>query len=375
MKYLKSLTIEQLVATLTWSLVSGSAVYFGIQRFGFDHWRLHLSMLLMGFILLAFLRVTSHKPLSNAGRYALLAVHLVSAFGLYWLLPFNHLAIFVVLWSAVVPYFLPWHWCVRLSPLVAAPLWLSFGYYWEQQNAWLSALLFWTFNLFAMAMSRALIREADARQQADELNRELLATQSLLETATRQGERLRIARNIHDLLGHHLTALCINLQVAQHKTSGEAQQQVSRCYSLAKLLLSDVREAVSDIRENADLKWQNAIEVMFAQVPMLKLDLQVTPHTEVNDLGQAETLLRCVQESLTNTLRHSQASQMWLILTQTAEGLALTIKDDGHCPANWQEGNGLTGMRERVGAVGGTISFSGDAQGFVTQINLPECTV
>ena len=112
------------------------------------------------------------------------------------------------------------------------------------------------FNLFAMIMSNTAIKESKAREEADALNRQLLSTQQLKKQALTQDERLRIARNIHDVLGHHLTALTINLQVASRKAdlleSTESQaikRQVEQSHSIAKLLLSDVREAISDIRE------------------------------------------------------------------------------------------------------------------------------
>ena len=61
-------------------------------------------------------------------------------------------------------------------------------------------------------MVNTATKEREAKEHANQLNRELLATQELLSQASKQAERVRIARNIHDLLGHHLTALTINLR-------------------------------------------------------------------------------------------------------------------------------------------------------------------
>jgi hypothetical protein len=78
----------------------------------------------------------------------------------------------------------------------------------------ISATLFLMFNLFALIMMNTAIKERRAREQANQLNRELLATHSLLRQASQQAAMDKISHKINDLLGDHLTALTINLQVA-----------------------------------------------------------------------------------------------------------------------------------------------------------------
>lgn len=106
-------------------------------------------------------------------------------------------------------------------------------------------------------------------EQANQLNRELIATQSLLSEATKQSERLRISHNIHDVVGHHLTALTINLQVASHLTDGKGKEAVDQSYSVAKLLLSDVRSAVSEIRDMSVIDLRSALQRLFDNTPKL----------------------------------------------------------------------------------------------------------
>ena len=168
----------------------------------------------------------------------------------------EHLVFFIVIWSAILLYYVNWKKCVVISIPLALPTILIQGAVWQEQQAVLTGALFWAFKLFAMIMSNTAIKESKAREEADALNRQLLSTQQLKKQALTQDERLRIARNIHDVLGHHLTALTINLQVASRKAdlleSTESQaikRQVEQSHSIAKLLLSDVREAISDIRE------------------------------------------------------------------------------------------------------------------------------
>ena len=90
-----------------------------------------------------------------------------------------------------------------------------FALVWEQTNGlWLTAILFWTFNLFSLMMMESRKQAEVAREQAEQANRELRALQDLMQQASRKDERTRIARDIHDLVGHHLTALSLHLLVS-----------------------------------------------------------------------------------------------------------------------------------------------------------------
>ncbi len=75
----------------------------------------------------------------------------------------------------------------------------------------------------------------------------------MLTESSRIAERMRISRELHDLVGHHLTALSLNLEVANHLVGGAAQEHVRQAQTVARLLLTDVREAVSQLREDATI--------------------------------------------------------------------------------------------------------------------------
>lgn len=83
----------------------------------------------------------------------------------------------------------------------------------------------------------------------------------------------------------------------------------------------------------------------------------------VADPAIAETLLRLVQEALTNAVRHADAKVLHATLRREGEHLHLRIEDDGHLRGNLREGNGIAGMRERVEAVNGTLTLSANASG------------
>src|SRR5207244_2713563 len=83
---------------------------------------------------------------------------------------------------------------------------------------------------------------------------------------------LRIARDLHDLLGHHLAALSINLEVARHMTGGEAREQIEKSQAVTKLLLSDVRDVVSRMREDEPVDLTAAVKSLSDRVRKPGLD-------------------------------------------------------------------------------------------------------
>jgi signal transduction histidine kinase len=223
---------------------------------------------------------------------------------------------------------------------------------------------------FVLAISYTAISLQRERQQALDLNRELKAAQLQLAQSSRAGERLRIAREIHDLLGHQMTALILNLEVATHKTTGHGLAQVERALALAKMLLGDLRNAVSDMRENPAMDFDLALAELIADIPGLTVKLDCEDGLSVNDPATAEVVLRCIQEALTNTLRHAGARSCHIRLYGQDAELVLEITDDGTSLPKIKPGNGLTGMQERIIGLGGSVSWHGGS-GFRLLARLP----
>lgn len=374
-KLKKILSVESSTAVLAWLVVSSSTVWLMVSADSYSTSTILAAACCLLIFIISFLTAISELEFRNdyRVRIGLMALQYLAIVAAVFFIPYSYIAILVTIWSAQLPYFMPFRYAVWASPFWSAPIWLVFAFYWEANGVPLSALLFWTFNLFALVMVNATIKEQRARESANELNRELIATQTLLSEASKQAERVRIARNIHDLLGHHLTALTINLQVASRITEGEAQQKVQQCHDLSKLLLSDVREAVSEIREKSTIKLEDALTALLRDVPNLEIALNMTSDIVIDDVNLAETLLRCVQEGITNTLKHSNAKHFSIELEQQGNWVTLQMRDDGINKITTQlnEGNGLLGMRERITALGGDIKSALTVNGFTTQINLP----
>ncbi|PBJ82232.1 two-component sensor histidine kinase [Lysobacteraceae bacterium NML93-0399] len=239
-------------------------------------------------------------------------------------------------------------------------------------EAVLQAALYVGFTGFAFVTGLVARQQAQAREDQRRLNAELRATRALLAESVRVNERTRISRELHDLLGHHLTALSLNLEIASHLTSGQAQEHVGQAQTLAKLLLSDVREAVSQLRDDDAIDMRATLLPLAEHVPSLQVDMQLPVHFVVDDPERAHVLLRCTQEIITNAVRHSGASLLRLRYSQDLEAIRLDARDDGRGADAARAGNGLTGMRERLAAYGGSLQVeTAPDHGFVLRLELP----
>lgn len=277
--------------------------------------------------------------------------------------------------AGILPWILPLSfglvWLV-ISHLTVIPVFV-FGpmdlTWWE---ALMQSLLYAGFSTFVFVTGYVAKLQAAAREEQRRLNAELRATRTLLAENSRVGERLRISRELHDLLGHHLTALSLNLEVAGHLTEGIAQEHVKQSHVLAKLLLSDVREAVSEMRHGGSIDILASIEPLLLSVPNLQIELKADSSLRLEDPAQAQVLLRCVQELITNTIKHARAKKVELTLQKLDNLLILKSEDDGIGVELAKLGNGLQGMKERVAELNGQMLIqTSPNHGFSVSITLP----
>jgi signal transduction histidine kinase len=217
--------------------------------------------------------------------------------------------------------------------------------------------LFLGISGFAFMSGMVALRQHEARDELRKVNSELRATQALLADNTRIAERVRIARELHDLVGHHLTALTLNLEVATHLVEGKALEHVQQAHSLARLLLADVREVVSDMRLDDKVDLAAALRTLVSGTPEPVIHLNLPSELALTDPLRAQVLLRCAQEMITNSVRHAQAKNLWISLVQDQDGVALTARDDGRGVKKVETGNGLNGMKERLRQLGGELQI------------------
>ena len=224
-------------------------------------------------------------------------------------------------------------------------------------NAVLAGGLFLGISLFAFMSGVVTLRQHIARDALRKVNSELRATQALLADNTRIAERVRIARELHDLVGHHLTALTLNLEVATHLVDGKGLEHVQQAHSLAKLLLADVREVVNDMRVDDKVDLAAALRTLVSGVPEPQIHLDLPLELAMTDPRRAQVLLRCTQEMITNSVRHARAKNLWISLVHDVDGVALTARDDGRGVTSVEAGNGLNGMAERLRQLGGELKI------------------
>ncbi|MCJ8272523.1 MAG: histidine kinase [Psychrosphaera sp.] len=383
---LKQTPFEIIAAIVTWLMVGSVSVYALVVNNKQPVVMIGFVVALFCLFIISFIYSTSGTLVKRMViRKVHMLVQIVSVFTLYFILPINFTPILGTIWSAQLPQVTSFGRSVLISGLVCIPIFVIFQFYWEARSGIISAMVYWMFNVFAVVTMDRAFKEEQAKEQANQLNRELIATQSLLSEATKQSERLRISRNIHDVVGHHLTALTINLQVASHLTQGKAKAAVDQSYSVAKLLLGDVRSAVSEIRNMSVIDLRSALQRLFDHTPKLTVHFNFAESIEITEVGIAEVILRSVQEALTNALKHGGADQIWIDLSlqsnKAGQSLLLAIKDNGcasniltsgnAAPMTVIPGNGLTGMIERVEELNGELSYVAQPPFFAITIRIP----
>lgn len=216
-----------------------------------------------------------------------------------------------------------------------------------------------TFQAFAMLTTWFAVRADQANQLLAAVNADLLATRSLLEEGARDGERLRLSRELHDVAGHTLTALQLHLELAR-RLPDEAQRQarVEAAQGLAESLLRDIRGVVSQLRRHDGIDLPSALHALCRGFPGVSVQLDMDAGLRVADVERAQTLLRAAQEALTNAVRHGRARQVLVRLQHDGRRVWLQVDDDGSGDAGGvREGNGLRGMRERLARHGGELEL------------------
>ena len=182
-------------------------------------------------------------------------------------------------------------------------------------------------------------------------------------------ERERIARDLHDLLGHTLSVIAIKADLAAKlaaRGDGRAEREIRDVQTISRGALRQVREAVTGYR-GADLDG----ELAGARLACDARDIEFAVDRPRIDLppDREAVLAMCLREAVTNVIRHSDARRCRASLAREDSRLLLTVADDGRGGAIC-EGAGLAGMRERVERAGGDMTIDA-AQGVVLTVRLP----
>ena len=191
---------------------------------------------------------------------------------------------------------------------------------------------------------------------------ELRLSQDEVRRLAAVAERERIARDLHDLLGHTLSVVALKSELAGKLVSRDpaaARAQIDEVARVAREALGQVREAVSGFRRGGLLA-----ELAAARLALLGAEVELDSPDELPPLHPDDDALLalCLREACTNVLRHAQARRVSVELDVSAGFASLRITDDGRGGIG-QHGNGLTGMAERLQARGGRLLVESPAAG------------
>ncbi|MBT5902697.1 MAG: sensor histidine kinase [Opitutaceae bacterium] len=236
--------------------------------------------------------------------------------------------------------------------------------------------------LFSFVTRQALL----AREHAIELKNELEIANAQLRSQAAQTEELattrernRLAREIHDGVGHYLTVINVQTEAAQSLLKSDperASDALNKAAQLSRDALADVRRSVGSLR--TEEKRPPLIDTLRnltvgAAVP---IDFKVIGESRQLSTASEHALFRAAQEALTNIAKHAQATQSWLELDFSDVARAkLVVKDNGCGTRSGiadSRGFGICGMRERVDLLGGTVSSGDRAEGgFQVYVEVP----
>jgi signal transduction histidine kinase len=233
--------------------------------------------------------------------------------------------------------------------------------------------------VFIIAFTELAQRERQARQQLQQANQQLAEYAAQVEQLATMRERNRLAREVHDTLGHYLTVINVQLEVVTKlidSNPARAREAAVKAKELASEGLSEVRRSVSALRPTPleDKPLPEAIRglieasrdaglmVVFEQTGTLRA---LSPEMET-------VLYRATQESLTNIRKHAHASAANVCLTYQADTVSLRVRDNGVGRKDDEDNVGLSALRERVAALNGTVLAQNHLEGgFVLEVTLP----
>lgn len=312
--------------------------------------------------LLAFLGSNTACDRRPLLRIACFAIQAASALALVWLPANNSTSpVLLVVLVAQLAMTYPLRVVLPLAIVANLAVYLIYGRH-GHPNPLALVLSYGGFQLFAALTSHYARSAEEARDRLAQVNADLLATRALLADTARDGERLRVARELHDVAGHKLTALRLNLRALQ---AASPSPQLQLAEQLSAELLGDIRGVVHALRDAGGLDIDTALRALAAPYPRPALRLSIDAGVVVEDPALAETVLRTVQEALTNAARHGQAATLYVHLRRDGDLLRVDIEDDGRASLPLREGHGLTGMRERIDAFGGSLRIQRAGRGGV----------
>jgi signal transduction histidine kinase len=334
-----------------WQLASASVVYLALGIWGFEF---------------------AHR----VGRVVVSLAYLLIEFGIgMWInemAPGGLLPLILLPLAAQAVSLLPRVWATLMCLLVIAGVsgnlsWVPTWPVWFRNLASATAAV-----VFVVVYVGVAAREREARHRVEKLSAEVAQLAAA-------NERNRLAREIHDTLGHYLTVIHVQLEAARAVTRAEPDRAllaINRAQALARDGLAAVRQSVKALREDSRVdgiaeQLASLADAVRDETFSATFSASGTPRPVTAAVGLA--LHRTTLEALTNVRRHADASRVEIALAFEPNGrINLRVCDDGKGAAKLDGGFGLSGIRERAQQLGGSVSYETDAgQGFTLEMELP----
>ena len=282
-----------------------------------------------------------------------------------------------------------WQWLVYIA--VIAVLILPIGL---RHGSWTGALIniatIGAAVFFVAVFARLRLNEQQARERAERLMIDLEAANKQLAVYATQAEELamtqernRLAREIHDSLGHTLTIVNVQIEAAKVVMESEperASDALKKAQDMTLKALRQVRESVASLRESpvSNRPLEEAIRPLLEEAQsagiITEFKIVGNPYTLENKV--ALSLYRALQEGLTNVCKHASASRVDVLLAYQPNQVNLEIKDNGVGTTETAGGFGLLGIRERMQLLGGSLEIqTGMGKGFSLLVTIPVSNV
>jgi len=217
-----------------------------------------------------------------------------------------------------------------------------------------------------------------ANQDLQIANEQLKEYSKITEKMGETRERNRLAREIHDTLGHTLTGILAGLDACLttiELSPQETKKQLEMIAEVTRQGINEVRRSVNKLRPDAleRLNLESAILKMIMEVESVS-NTRVTLESKVAhlkfDADEEDAIYRVIQESLTNSIRHGKATRIWIYIESVDGEIILTIKDNGVGCKDMKKGFGTRHIVERIQMLKGSVKFDG-TNGFTVTARIP----
>ncbi len=228
--------------------------------------------------------------------------------------------------------------------------------------------------------------QSEEKRKAEKLNKDLKESYVKLQEFSKQiedltitKERNRVAQEIHDSLGHFLTALIMNLDYMEKvfdKNPEESMELIIKAQKLARDSMNELRDAVYTLKDSE--KAINLLDLIHELINNLTINQEVDVKLDINgeiknlSLNIKNIIFKTIQEALTNSIKHGQGTRFFIFIQSEDEILTLKMKDNGRGCRQISKGHGLKGIEERINSVKGIIKYqSVRNKGFEINVSIP----